>query len=109
MVQDGAMKLKAWLDSQVPPLTQFDFAARIQRDPSTVTKWLKEGTVPDSTTMRRIIEETGGAVRPDDFYDLPADQKGALATQPKILPAASNSSKNISQTSSSPAKTGEAA
>lgn len=97
------MKLKDWLAAQNPPVTQSAFAARVGRDPSTVTKWMLDEVVPDSTTMRRILEETKGQVTPNDFYGLSTpDQNAPLETLPPQPMSGSPASKNSRNGSKQP-------
>ena len=49
-------------------LTQAEFARRIGRNKMVVSHWLKGNGTPNTTTMKRIIETTGGEVMPNDFF-----------------------------------------
>lgn len=64
------MKLSAYLqDHEISPA---EFAAKIGAESRmTVTRYAKGDRIPTREMMEKIFEVTGGAVRPDDFYDLP--------------------------------------
>ena len=49
-------------------LTATEFASRISRSTSTVTRAAKGDVIPDLTTMLAIKAETDGQVQPNDFY-----------------------------------------
>lgn len=51
-------------------LTEREFGARIGRPQQAVNR-LKRGAIPDRETMRRIAQETGGKVQPNDWFGLP--------------------------------------
>lgn len=61
------MKLRDYLDET--KTTAQAFAEKIGRSPSTVTRILAGQHIPDPKTMRSIIDETGGRVTPNDFFD----------------------------------------
>ncbi len=63
------MKLQEWMTANGYSL--HDMAAAVEVSPRSVANWLDGSNVPNSTAMRRIIELTGGAVRPDAFFELP--------------------------------------
>jgi transcriptional regulator with XRE-family HTH domain len=69
------MRLQGYLKQQ--NITASQFADRIGRSVSTVTRAARGEIIPDSETMRRIVEKTGGAVTPNDFYDIPERQEAA--------------------------------
>lgn len=52
-------------------LTEAAFAGRVGVDQSTVHRLRAKGQTPNKALMARIFEETGGAVRADDFFGLP--------------------------------------
>jgi len=60
------MKLQEWMTANNYSL--HDVAAAVGVAPHSCANWLAEKNVPNSTTMRRIIELTKGQVRPDDFF-----------------------------------------
>lgn len=68
---DGYMKLSNWRKAQNPPLTLADVAKRIDRSEAATSRY-ENGRVPEPDTMRRIHDLTGGAVTPNDFYDIPS-------------------------------------
>lgn len=49
-------------------LTATEFALRIGRSVSTVTRAANGEVIPDVVTMRSIKSETDGQVQPNDFY-----------------------------------------
>ncbi len=53
---------------KINELTATEFAARIGRSVSTVTRAAKGEAIPDVTTMLAIKGITGGQVQPNDFY-----------------------------------------
>lgn len=65
------MTLTTWLAAQTPPVTAAAFALRVGVAPSTVSRLLRGLTSPSAALARRIAEETGGAVTPNDLL-LPA-------------------------------------
>lgn len=65
-MQYSGMKLSDWFNQQ-DGLTATEFARRIERATSTVTRIIKEEVRPDWGTMDAISRETGGAVTPNDF------------------------------------------
>ena len=52
-------------------LTVDAFADAVGVRPRTVLRWQAGAMKPSRASMQRIYEVTGGAVRPNDFYDLP--------------------------------------
>jgi DNA-binding XRE family transcriptional regulator len=59
------MKLSEYLSEQ--KITDSAFARAIETAPSTVMRLKKGDRLPSMTLAQRIMEATGGAVRPDDF------------------------------------------
>ena len=53
---------------KINKLTATEFAARIERSISTVTRAAKGEVIPDIDTMQAIRLETNGQVQPNDFY-----------------------------------------
>lgn len=105
------MKLSEYLKRQ--NITATTFAETIGRDKSTVTRLCNGDRRPDPDTMAVILEKTGGAVQPNDFFDVP-DQAAPLETvpaQPMPVLAASNGSQSGLKPLSDDSKTltGEAA
>ena len=47
------------------------FAARLNVTDEAVRLWATGGAIPRKNVMADIVEATGGAVQPNDFYDLP--------------------------------------
>ncbi|TWB39707.1 helix-turn-helix domain-containing protein [Nitrospirillum pindoramense] len=60
------MTLADYLQAQ--GLTAAEFARRIGRSRSTVGRWCAGLRHPDAAAMRAIMEETKGAVMPNDFF-----------------------------------------
>lgn len=58
--------LKAWLKAN--GIKRSEFAMMVPVDPSTLSRWTKGG-LPKVELMPRIAELTGGAVRPETWYD----------------------------------------
>lgn len=69
------MKLKHHLTEQ--GITYSAFARQIETSHEAVRRYADEGRVPTPDVMRRIIAATGGAVMPNDFFDLAPPQQGA--------------------------------
>ena len=66
------MELAAFLDREEISLSEF--ARRIgAKNARTVQRYTKHGRVPSGPMMIRIMQETGGAVMPDDFKALAAE------------------------------------
>lgn len=68
--QHIGMHLSEYLSAN--DLTATDFAVKIKRHKSTVTRLVKRASRPDHDTMQRILDVTGGAVTPNDFFEAPA-------------------------------------
>lgn len=51
-------------------LTEDAFAVRIGVSQPAVHRY-RNGRIPTPDVMQRIVEETGGKVTPNDFFDLP--------------------------------------
>jgi hypothetical protein len=49
-----------------------EFGRRIGTSHEAVRRYALKGQAPASKQMRAVIRETGGAVRPNDFFDIPA-------------------------------------
>lgn len=60
------MKLADWLSSK--QITQQSFAETIEVSPAAVSGYVADNHIPGRDTMARIVEATGGAVQPQDFY-----------------------------------------
>ena len=63
----SAMKLVDYLKQQ--NLSISEFARRAQILPSTASRAVHGKVLPSERTMRRIIDATGGAVQPNDFFE----------------------------------------
>lgn len=70
-----AMDLRRYL--KITNKTATDFAKEIGVSHSTVVRYMQGLRVPNSLTMRRIVDATGGDVMPDDFF------KAAAAVSPE--------------------------
>ena len=62
-----ALKLQDWMTAN--DYSVHDVAKAVEVAPHSVANWLAEKNVPNSTTMRRIIELTGGEIQPNDFFE----------------------------------------
>jgi hypothetical protein len=60
------MKLNEWLTLSGMPAGAF--AAKVKVSATSLGRYRRGERVPKTQVMRRIIELTGGAVTPDDFY-----------------------------------------
>lgn len=60
------MKLADWLASK--EMTREKFAELIEVSPASVSGYAAGNHIPVRSTMQRIVEATGGAVQPQDFY-----------------------------------------
>lgn len=69
------MKLSAYLRDGKVPMTHF--AAEIGCDPGTMSRIVSGQQIPRRSLMERIFQATGGAVEPNDFYDLSPSSTGA--------------------------------
>ncbi len=63
------MKLGRYLRSK--GIEPDDFAFELDVACETVRRYVAGTRVPVPTVMRRIVTLTGGAVTPNDFYDMP--------------------------------------
>lgn len=70
------MKLADYLKEN--KILKHAFAEQIGCAPSTISRLLSGKHVPDRETMTKIIEVTGGAVTPNDFFDLPKSATEAI-------------------------------
>lgn len=64
------MKLTTYLEEQ--GLSATAFAERLGVSPSTVTRAAKGEILPSRDMLRRIYDETAGAVTPNDFVGIVA-------------------------------------
>jgi hypothetical protein len=64
------MKLAAYLETNA--IRPADFAEILGVDTSTVYRLKGDGQIPTPDLMRKIVDATDGAVRPDDFYGVAA-------------------------------------
>lgn len=70
------MTLKDWLAEQDISVPQF--AARINRTPEAVRRYVSGERIPDKETMPLIASETGHAVTANDFFGIaPSPQQDA--------------------------------
>ncbi len=69
------MKLGDYL--QTEGITAAEFGRRIGASRSTVLRWVKGARSPDSTSMRRVIDATSGAVSANDFFHAPDQGEAA--------------------------------
>lgn len=60
------MTLKDWLAQE--GLSLPEFANKIGRTAEAVRRYVSGERIPDRDTMPRIVEETAGAVTPNDFF-----------------------------------------
>ena len=79
------MKLAIYL--QVNEIKQRDFAAALGVAQGQVSDWCSGRKIPSRENMQRIVAYTGGAVMPNDFYDLPCPEDNAAACSPEFLAA----------------------
>ncbi|MBB6250925.1 helix-turn-helix domain-containing protein [Nitrospirillum iridis] len=61
------MKLTDYLLAE--NITAAEFARRLGRSRSTIGRWCTGQRHPDAGAMRAIMEETKGAVMPNDFFE----------------------------------------
>ncbi|MFZ4687873.1 MAG: helix-turn-helix transcriptional regulator [Polymorphobacter sp.] len=66
MSSPAANALKRWRESQVLTVQQLAQMVPVARQ--TWYSWERGATVPPQELMARIVEITGGAVQPNDFY-----------------------------------------
>ncbi|MCR9256203.1 MAG: helix-turn-helix transcriptional regulator [Alphaproteobacteria bacterium] len=71
------MKLADWIRAQNLTLSEVGRACGVDNH-SNFRRYVTGKTIPRPETMARIVEVTGGAVQPNDFYDLP-NNVGAIA------------------------------
>lgn len=64
------MTLKDWLAENDVSIPQF--AARINRAPETVRRYVAGERIPDKETMPLIAQETEGSVTANDFFGIAA-------------------------------------
>lgn len=62
------MKLAEYLASK--DISVPDFADMVNVERQSVHRWLKNERVPDALRLAKIAEVTGGAVTPNDFFEL---------------------------------------
>lgn len=53
------------------PLAIEDFAVQVGASVAAVKKWLRRDRLPRPAMLAKIEAETGGAVRPNDFFETP--------------------------------------
>lgn len=69
LVTVGRMKLSDFIDAQ--GLTASQFGVRIGVSRGAALRYATGARIPHPEIMARIYVVTGGAVTPNDFYDLP--------------------------------------
>ena len=70
------MNLRQWMDRD--GVTVPDLQGRIGvGSRNTVYRYLRGEQIPEPKIMRRIVAETGGAVTPNDFYEIAAEASAA--------------------------------
>lgn len=72
---EGAMRLADYLAQK--GLTQAVFARKIGVSQGSVARYLKGERRPNWAVLQRIQKVTGGAVRPEDFFDAPRKRRAA--------------------------------
>ena len=60
--------LDEWIINQVS--TRKEFAGKLDISVATLSRYLSRDRVPKPEIMRKIIEATGGAITPENFYSL---------------------------------------
>lgn len=71
------MKLQDWMAEEGITIQQF--ALRIGRTAETVRRYVAGDRIPDKGTMPIIVEQTGGTVTPNDFFDIAPAAPQAVA------------------------------
>lgn len=69
--------LRRWRTAR--KLTQAAFGELIGCGWNAVWRYENEGRIPEAAILQRIIDATGGAVTPNDFFDLDAEKPGITA------------------------------
>ena len=62
------MKLESYLENTNTSVATLAAAIGVKRQ--TVYSYLRKEKIPSADTMARVVEVTGGAVTPNDFYDI---------------------------------------
>lgn len=70
------MTLKEFLNSK--KISIEDFAQEMGLSYAAVRQYVNAGRVPTPKIMRKIINITGGAVQPNDFYEQPKQRNKAM-------------------------------
>ncbi|HEY0149873.1 MAG TPA: helix-turn-helix transcriptional regulator [Allosphingosinicella sp.] len=70
-MSEAAHPLRAWRLSQEPKLTLDAAAAGVGTFRGTWYDWETGRRIPDRSYMAKLYRYTGGAVTPNDFYELP--------------------------------------
>lgn len=73
------MTLDEWLSQS--PLKDHEFADAIGVSRVTLFRFKTRRRIPDRDIMESIHRETGGAVSPNDFFDLDARQPAPAASE----------------------------
>ncbi|MBB4154142.1 transcriptional regulator with XRE-family HTH domain [Sphingomonas jinjuensis] len=66
------MTLKEWLEDK--GMTGPQFATRIGRSSEAVRRYVAGERIPDRDTMPLVVKETSGAVTPNDFFGILAEE-----------------------------------
>ena len=64
-----------------------DLAKALSVRHTVALRWANGDRIPTKENMQRIVAYTGGAVMPNDFYDLPCPEDNAAACSPEFLAA----------------------
>ncbi len=67
------MVISDWLSQN--SVSQKDFARQIGVTANAVCQWCNGIRIPRRKEMKRIYRQTGGAVQPNDFYDLALEEQ----------------------------------
>ncbi|QQR69090.1 MAG: hypothetical protein IPI58_09780 [Alphaproteobacteria bacterium] len=62
--------LAVYIDRNYP--SRAAFAASVSVSPAAICRYIHGQRVPGRRVMARIVDATGGAVRPEDFFGLPS-------------------------------------
>jgi len=68
-------------------ITQAEVAAALGVSQGLISSWANGDRIPTKENMQRIVAYTGGAVMPNDFYDLPCPEDKATVCSPEFLAA----------------------
>ena len=90
MEQNPHMTLSEWMDAKERTLQQV--ADLVGTTKMTVARWKAHAAVPRREAMLKIVDMTGGAVRPESFYpsDMGGDAPAATPCPRKITVNSNN-------------------